>query len=274
MSRAHSYSHRRHHSPTFPSLHLRHNSFSNPSVAIPTSQLIIKPFRCFINVIVHYQTLLSHLLRHKLCSFSKLSVTSPKSQLILQSFRRFTYITAYSPTLPLLHLRHSSFSNPSFASPTSQTLHLIHLASRPWPLLEKDVQKLHDIPQCLALRFDGKTFVFSHSCLNVAKQFILVTKVKPAKDNKIIGWSGPQKRHWWAVVWAARVRFSVTPCGLRGGRNVVWVGFSRGFSRFPLPQISFHHFSTLISSIFVPFHQPFWLCVRRGRPSPLLLTDL
>ena len=25
--------------------------------------------------------------------------------------------------------------------------------------------------------------------------------------------------------------------------------FSRGFSRFPLPQISFHHFSTLISSI-------------------------
>ena len=34
-------------------------------------------------------------------------------------------------TLPLLHLRHSSFSNPSFASPTSQVLHLIHLVSRP-----------------------------------------------------------------------------------------------------------------------------------------------
>ena len=31
--------------------------------------------------------------------------------------------------------------------------------------------------------------------------------------------------------------------------------FSRGFSRFPVPQISFHHFSTLISSIsfhFIP----------------------
>ena len=27
-----------------------------------------------------------------------------------------------------LHLRHSSFSNPSFASPTSQALHLLHLA--------------------------------------------------------------------------------------------------------------------------------------------------
>ena len=40
---------------------------------------------------------------------------------------------AHSPTLPLLYLRHSSFSNPSYASPTSQALHLIHLASRPWP---------------------------------------------------------------------------------------------------------------------------------------------
>ena len=38
----------------------------------------------------------------------------------------------------------------------------------------------------------------------------------------------------------------------RGGRNVVWVGFSRGFSRFLLPQISFHHFSALIH--FVSFN--------------------
>ena len=65
-------------------------------------------------------------------SFSNLSITSPTSQLILQPFRRFTYVTAHSPTLPLHHLRHSSFSNPSFASPTSQALHAIHLASRPW----------------------------------------------------------------------------------------------------------------------------------------------
>ena len=40
--------------------------------------------------------------------------------LILQPFRQFTYITAHSPTLLLLHLCHSSFSNPSLASPTSQ----------------------------------------------------------------------------------------------------------------------------------------------------------
>ena len=72
-------------------------------------------------------------LEKELCSFSNLSVTLPTSQHILQPFRRFTYVTAHSPTLPLLHLRHSSFSNPSFASPTSQALHFRHLASRPWP---------------------------------------------------------------------------------------------------------------------------------------------
>ena len=68
---------------------------------------------------------------HAQNSFSNLSVTSPTSQLILQPFSRLTYVTAHSPTLPLLHLRHSSFSNPSFAFPTtSQALHLIHLVSR------------------------------------------------------------------------------------------------------------------------------------------------
>ena len=69
---------------------------------------------------------------YELCSFSNLSFTSLTSQLILQPFHRFTYVTAHSPTLPLLYLRHSSFSIPSFAFPTSQALQLIHLASRPW----------------------------------------------------------------------------------------------------------------------------------------------
>ena len=49
----------------------------------------------------------------------------------LENEQSFTYVTAYSPIVPLLHLRHSSFSNHSFDSPTSQALHLIHLASRP-----------------------------------------------------------------------------------------------------------------------------------------------
>ena len=65
-------------------------------------------------------------------SFSNPSVASPTSYLILQPFRCFTYVTAHFSTLSLLHLRHSSFSNPSFAPPTSQTLHLRHLARRPW----------------------------------------------------------------------------------------------------------------------------------------------
>ena len=139
------------HSPTFPSLHLRHNSFSNPSVALPTSQLILEPFRCFTYVTAHSPTIPLLHLRHSSLSkssfasppsqalhlillqssYSNLSVISPTSQLILQPLCRFTYVTAHSPTLPLLHLRHSSFSYPSFASPTSQALHLIHLASSP-----------------------------------------------------------------------------------------------------------------------------------------------
>ena len=61
----------------------------------------------------------------------------PTSRFILQPFRCFTYVTVHSPTLPLLHLRHSSFSNPSFASLTSQDFHLHHLASRPWYLVER-----------------------------------------------------------------------------------------------------------------------------------------
>ena len=130
--------------PTLPSLYLCHSSFSNPSVASPTSQFILQPFfasptsqamlilqplRHFTYVTAHSPTFPSLYLCHS--SFSNTSVALPTSQLILQHFRRFTYVTAHSPTIPLLHLRHSSFSNPYFASPTSQSLHLIHLASRP-----------------------------------------------------------------------------------------------------------------------------------------------
>ena len=57
------------HYPTFPSLHLRHNSFSNPSIALHTSQLILKPFRCFTYITDHSPTLLSLLLRHRLFTY-------------------------------------------------------------------------------------------------------------------------------------------------------------------------------------------------------------
>ena len=61
-------------------------------------------------------------MENELCSFSSL---------IVQPYCLFTYVTAPSPTLLWLHKGHSSFSNPSFASRTSQALHLLHLASRP-----------------------------------------------------------------------------------------------------------------------------------------------
>ena len=56
-------------SPTFPSLHLRHSSFSNPSVALPTPQITLQPFRCFIYVTAHSPTLLSLFLRHRLLTY-------------------------------------------------------------------------------------------------------------------------------------------------------------------------------------------------------------
>ena len=124
------------HSPTLPLPYLRHNSFFNPSVASPTSQLILQPFFCFSYVTAHSTTLPLLYLRHS--SFSNPSVALPTSQLILQPFRCLTYVTAHSPTLPFLHLRHSSFSNPSFASPRSQALHLSHLASRPCNTVRTD----------------------------------------------------------------------------------------------------------------------------------------
>ena len=57
------------HSPTFPSLHLRHNSFYNPSLALPTSQLILEHFRCFTYITAHSPTLFSLLLHHRLFTY-------------------------------------------------------------------------------------------------------------------------------------------------------------------------------------------------------------
>ena len=94
--------------------------------------------------------------------------TLPTSQIILQPFRCFTYITAHSPTLLLLHLHHSSFSNPSFASPTSQALHLIHLASRPChrtatPTGSRPCNWL----QCKTCPIHHPANSFTSSCINI-----------------------------------------------------------------------------------------------------------
>ena len=71
--------------------------------------------------------------------FTYLTAHSPTLPLLIhQPFHHFTYSTAHSPTLLLLHLHHSSFFNPSFASPMSQALHLRHLASHPWKLVQRN----------------------------------------------------------------------------------------------------------------------------------------
>ena len=109
------------HYPTFPSLHLRHNSFFNPSVALPMLQLILQPFCCFTYVTVHSPTLLLLLLHRKLIlqslrhftytiTHSPTLVALPTLQLILQPFHCFTYFTAHSTTLPPLHIRHGHFT--------------------------------------------------------------------------------------------------------------------------------------------------------------------
>ena len=74
-------------------------------------------------------------------------------------FRRFTYVTAHSPTLPLLHLRHSSFPNPSLASPTSQALHLIHLARRPWTMVSRDKWKAFYWHFLTVMEYSGYTML-------------------------------------------------------------------------------------------------------------------
>ena len=102
----------------------------------------------------------------------KLSVTSLTSQIIIPPFRRFTYVTNHYPTLPSLYIRHSSFSNPSFASPTSQALHLIHLAaanSPPFPSLHLNTTHFLTLPS-LYVRHSS----FSNpSVVSPTSQFIL-----------------------------------------------------------------------------------------------------
>ena len=99
-------------------------------------------------------------------TFSNPSVASPTSQYSLKPIRRLTYVTAHSPTLPLLPLRHSSFSNHSFASHTSQALHLRHLASRSWckkRMRYERPSKWHAWAELILQPFCHFTYVTAHS---------------------------------------------------------------------------------------------------------------
>ena len=125
-------------------IHVRKHTASPYKLNVTTAHVELSYFWCLLYVVFllgphnkkgsmwwpvtsTYTVSMVYVLVHKITN----TVASPTSQFILQPFRRFTYVTTHSPTLPLLHLRHSSFSNPSFASPISQALHLRHLASRP-----------------------------------------------------------------------------------------------------------------------------------------------
>ena len=72
------------HSPSFLLLHLCHSSLPNPSVTLPTSQLILQPLRRFTYVTAHSPTLPLLHLRHS--SFSNPSFASLRHKL-------FTYVT-------------------------------------------------------------------------------------------------------------------------------------------------------------------------------------
>ena len=50
-------------------LYINQSPFFNPSLALPTSQLILKPFRCFTYVTDHCPTLLSLLLCHRIFTY-------------------------------------------------------------------------------------------------------------------------------------------------------------------------------------------------------------
>ena len=121
-------------------------------------------------------------------SFSKLSVPSPASQLILQPFPRFTYVAAHSPTLPLLNLCHSSFSNPSFASPTSQNLHLRHLASRPWCVVSSMSGSLPETTQ------DRTQTKDTHSVTGYNLKFLTPPGIEPESPSWKAGFNRPLHR--------------------------------------------------------------------------------
>ena len=104
------------HSPNFASLHLRHSSFSNPSVALPTSQFILQPFRFFTYVTAHSPTLLSLLLRHRLFTYVTWRAAN-------DLFIPFSYSHSLIPYKPLSHSvldKNSWFGAPSLYNVTGR----------------------------------------------------------------------------------------------------------------------------------------------------------
>ena len=131
--------------PRFPSLQWKICSFSKLSVASPTSQLILQPFRRITYVTAHSPTLPLLHLRHS--SFSNPSFASPTSQALHLIYLAVS--SAHSPTFPSLHLRQNSFSNPSVVLPTSQ------LILQPFPCFST-----HVVHRCTSFLMPSEKKVF------------------------------------------------------------------------------------------------------------------
>ena len=71
------------HCPTLPPLHVRHSSFYNPSVASPTAQLILQPFRRFTYVTSHSTTLPLLHLRHRHFTYANRPCIGDEKQAVL-----------------------------------------------------------------------------------------------------------------------------------------------------------------------------------------------
>ena len=162
------------------------SELSNPSVVSPTSQLILQPFFRFSYVTGSSLTLPSEL------PIIKIKIITGQLELILQPFRHFTYVTthfptlrrfiyvtAHSPTLPLLHLRHSSFSSPSFASLRSQALHLRQLGAAHAILQHLLIPVyLYAIWQVLLFEYDVQYVTISMCRQNVVNRPTVYEKIR------------------------------------------------------------------------------------------------
>ena len=113
------------HSPTLPSLYLRHSSFSDHSVASPTSQFILQPFFRFSYVTsssLNTRSLPFLIVRAIKCASVFCHFRTQKLTVKFTLYLFHIDSSAQSPTFPSLHLRQNSFPDPSVALPTSQLI--------------------------------------------------------------------------------------------------------------------------------------------------------
>ena len=139
--------------------------------------------------------------------------------LILEPFRHFTYVTAHYPTFPSVYLRHSSFSNPSVASPTSQFVHQSFF--RIFYVTGSSLTSPGEPPMIEASR--SKQLVL-HNALHITRSSVIIIKLacltlgyEPGVENlslKSICVTCGEEQHmlnrtkWLLLYWRSRVRLA------------------------------------------------------------------